>query len=515
MKPDVQDLVNEGIFHAQKGKIAFAEKILNKAVELYPEDEIAQLNLGQLYFNNGKTCKAIKCYERVLELKPNNINVLNNLFLLYRLVMDYSKADIISKILDDSGIEEPLISLYKDHNFTKNLEIAKIRSNLINDKPGKYKETIKKKDKLVVGYLSYDFRLHPMAQLIEGLFCNHDKKEFRIIAFSTGYNDKSEWREKIVNSVTKFVDASELNDEELFNLIKSNKIDILVDLGGHTAGSRQRALSFKPAPVIVNFLGFAGSMGSKYHDYIIADRTVIKNKEEKYFTEKVVYMPDTYYPTNNRWMKPRSKYTRKDFSLPLNKFVFASFVQTVKIDEYTFRVWMKILKQNENSILWLLKQKYGIYENYKRLAREAGVNPNRIIYSDELPKFNHISRLKLADLLLDTLVYGAHTTTVDGLWAGIPTITIYGKHFASRTPSSILKAIRLEKLIAKNEIEYVKLAHYYYEKKQELELLKDELKENIKTTNLFNSKKFTENIEKAYRKMYKNLLLRKKNNIYL
>ncbi len=515
MKRDVQDLVNEGIFYAQKGKIAFAEKILIKAVELYPEDEIAQFNLGQLYFNSGQTQKAIECYEKVLKLNPNNTNVLNNLFLLYRLVMDYSKADTISNILDDSGMEEPLISLYKDHNIKKNLEIAKIRSNLINDKPGTYKENIEKKNKLVIGYLSYDFRLHPMAQLIEGLFRNHDKKEFKIIAFSTGHNDKSVWREKIFNSVTKFVDASELNDEELINLIKSNKVDILVDLGGHTAGSRQRALSFKPAPVVVNFLGFAGSMGSNYHDYIIADRTVIKKNEEKYFTEKIVYMPDTYYPTNNKWMKSKNKYTRKDFSLPQNMFVYASFVQTVKIDEYTFRVWMKILKQNENSVLWLLKQKYGIYENHKRLAREAGVNPNRIIYSDELPKFDHLSRLKLADLLLDTLVYGAHTTTVDGLWAGIPTITIYGKHFASRTPSSILKAISLEKLIAKNENEYLKLAHHYYENKQELEFLKNELNENVKTTNLFNSKMFTENIEKAYRQMYKNLLLRKKTNIYL
>jgi protein O-GlcNAc transferase len=507
---------NLGIFLKFKGNFKASERAFVEALKLAPNNPSVNLFLGMFYYDTGFAQPAYKYLLKSYELNPKQTNILNTLFLLSRLLMDYKVSKRIGKLLNNTDYEEPLISLYKDEDFKKNLLVAKIRSESIaRSIKHRINAGYRIKKKIRVGYLSYDFRLHPMAQLISGLFENHDKKKFDIYAYSTGPNDKSIWRGKIQKSVSKFIDVYGLSDEELSEKIAKDSVDVLVDLSGHTSGSRQRVMHTRPAPIIVNLLGFAGSMGSTVHDYIIADKHVIKKHEEKYFTENIVYMPDTYYPTNDKWKASKRKINKEDYGLPNNKFIFASFVQTLKIDEDIFKTWMQILTKVPNSVLWLLKQNKDTESSILKLARRYKISPVRILCSDELSKMDHLNRLKLADLLLDSGVYGGHTTTVDGLWMGVPTISIYGKHFASRAPASILRANNLSELVVTNKKEYVRLAVNLARNKKKLGGIKKQILKNNFKEALFDTKKYTRNLESTYAKMIENYLRGKKDTIYI
>ncbi|MEW5726175.1 MAG: hypothetical protein AB1896_23905, partial [Thermodesulfobacteriota bacterium] len=279
-------------------------------------------------------------------------------------------------------------------------------------------------------------------------------------------------------------------------------VDILVDLSGHNQGNRLDVCSQRPAPINVFYLGFAGTTGADFIDYLIADRTVAPPEEARYFSEKLVLLPHTYLATDREQEISARRPTRAELGLPEEAFVFCCFNGHHKLEPVMFAVWMKVLQKTPGSVLWLITGHDLAQANLRREAANRGVDPGRLVFGPRLPKAEHLARVQAADLALDTLIYKAHTTTSDALWAGVPAITFRGSHFASRVPTSLLNAIGLPDLVAQNLEEYEALAVRLAQSPVEMDGIKKRLEKNRTKWPLFDTPRFTRNLEKAYLSMW-------------
>lgn len=355
--------------------------------------------------------------------------------------------------------------------------------------------------KLKIGYLSADFKEHPVSYLMAEVFELHNRERFEIIGYSIGQNDHSKIRQRIKNGFDQFHDVQSLSLKETASYIAKNEIDILVDLTGYTAHSRTAVLGFRPAPVQVHFLGFAGTLGTPYVDYIIADKTIIPEQSVHFYDEQVVWMPDTYW-VMDRQLKIGQIPSKKQAGLPEDKFIFCCFNASYKILPNIFQIWMNLLKVIPNSILWLSEANSLAVEN---LRREAGqyIDLQRLVFAPRQQLLeDHLARLSLADLMLDTLPYNAHTTMSDALWVGVPAITCMGESFASRVGASLLKAVGLPELITTNLQDYEKLALELATHPTKLAFFKKRLKENQNTCVLFDTPRWVKNLETGYEMMW-------------
>jgi predicted O-linked N-acetylglucosamine transferase (SPINDLY family) len=265
-----------------------------------------------------------------------------------------------------------------------------------------------------------------------------------------------------------------------------------------------------PAPVQVSYLGFPGTTGSDFLDYIITDRIVTPEDQASYYTEQFVYMPHCYQVNDQTQVIAKKRWSKSDFGLPENNFVFCSFNQGYKIDSEMFRVWMNVLAEVPSSVLWLFAKDKSAEVNLRREAQARGVNPERLIFATKLPKDKHLRRLQLADLAVDTRIYNGHTTTSDTLWAGTPVITMQGTHFASRVSSSILMAIGLPELVTYNLKEYEKLAVRLAHNSDQLDVIRRKLEKNRSVKPLFDTTRFVRNLERAYKEMWEIFLAGKR-----
>ena len=358
-------------------------------------------------------------------------------------------------------------------------------------------------DRIRVAYLSADFRQHPVSFLTAGMFECHDKSRFDITAISFGPDDSSELRQRLKVSFDRFIDAKTFSDEQIANLVRSSEVDILVDLMGFTADFRTTILARRPAPIQVNYLGYAGTMGAKYIDYILADRVVIPEEKREFYVEKVVYLPDSFMGSDSKRRISERLPLRSECSLPKTGFVFCSFNQSLKISPHMFDIWMRLLCQLDNSVLWLSNMNETAIRNLEREAQNRGVDPSRLIFAQLVPRNeDHLARYRLADLFLDTLPYNAHTTTSDALWAGLPVLTCIGETFAGRVAASLLNAIGLPELITTTAKAYEQMAIDLATHPEKLAAIKRKLAENRQTTPLFDTKLYTKHIEAAYSAMY-------------
>jgi predicted O-linked N-acetylglucosamine transferase (SPINDLY family) len=356
-------------------------------------------------------------------------------------------------------------------------------------------------DKIRVAYLSTDFRTHAVASLIAGVFENHDSDRFETAAVSFGVNDGSEMRERIAASAGKFIDAQDMSDDAVAALLHEMKIDIAVDLNGHTGDARTRVLASRPAPVQVNYLGFPGSMGAPYIDYILADRIVIPPSNAAYYDEKIVYLPHSYQINDSKRPSPSLRPPRAQAGLPERGFIFCSFNNSYKILPDVFGIWMHLLRETEGSILWLLADNPIAADNLRRETMSRGIDPERIVFAPRVSPDEHLARLPLADLFLDTLPYNAHTTASDALWMGLPLVTCLGHTFSGRVAASLLTTAGLPELIANSMSEYEELARRLARAPGLLEAFRGKLTRNRDASPLFNTKKTTRVLENAYTKM--------------
>jgi predicted O-linked N-acetylglucosamine transferase (SPINDLY family) len=357
-------------------------------------------------------------------------------------------------------------------------------------------------DRIRVGYLSSDMRNHAVGFLAVGLFEQHDKSRFETIALSIGADDKSSTRRRMQQAFDRYHDIYAHSDQQIADLIRHLEVDILVDLNGLTQGGRPRVVARRPAPVQVNYLGYPGTTGAAFIDYIIADRTVIPEDQHRFYSEKVVYLPDSYQANDGKRVISDLDLSRAQAGLPEHAFVFCSFNNTFKLNPPIFDVWMRVLRQVDDSVLWLLEASAGVPDNLRREAERNGVAGSRLVFAPRMTMEDHLARHRLADLFLDTLPYNAHTTASDALWAGLPVVTCLGTTFAGRVAGSLLKAVGLPELITNSLQDYEALALKLAREPAGLASIKAKLAANRATMPLFDTARFVRHIEAAYGAMW-------------
>jgi predicted O-linked N-acetylglucosamine transferase (SPINDLY family) len=358
-------------------------------------------------------------------------------------------------------------------------------------------------DRIRVAYLSADLHAHATAQLMAGLFEQHDKSRFETIAMSFGPALDSDMRQRLVRSFDRFIDVRALNDEAIAELIYSMEADIAVDLKGFTRDARTNILAKRPAPIQVSYLGYPGTMGANYIDYLIADRVVVPDDQHHAFSEKVVCLPDSYQVNDKHRRNAAITPSRTEAGLPEGGFVFCCFNNNFKITPDVFDVWMRLLREIQGSVLWLIAGNSVAPANLRREAALRGVAAERLIFAPRTGSEDHLARHRLADLFLDTYYCNAHTTASDALWAGVPLITCSGATFAGRVAGSLLTAVGLPELITHSLDDYEALALKLARDPALLAALRQKLACHRETYPLFNTERFARHIEAAYIEMWK------------
>ena len=490
--------------------------LLTESIKDYTEAIRINNNYAEAYVARGNSLRSLnklsdtlRDYEKGYKINPNYQNLFGNIFYIKKNLCDWKNYEneylfLNNSIQKENKMINPFISLSTFNSSKIQKKIAtehfqkKFKKKISVSKNILFKN-INIKDKIKIGYYSSDFKNHAMSQLLAGLFETHNRDEFEIIGFSLIQNKNDEMKERIIKSFDTFIDVSTKSEKEIAEISRNLNIDIAVDLMGYTKSNRFEIFIEKCAPIQINFLGYPGTLGSDCIDYIIADKTLISKEDEEYYSEKIIYLPDTYQSNDSKRIISKKKFSRKDFNLPDDKFIFCCFNKKYKIDPNMFEIWMNILKKVNNSVLWLLDDENESTTNLLFETELKNVDPKRIIFSKKIPTHEHLARHSLADLFLDTFPYGAHTTASDALWSGLPVLTKKGNSFASRVASSLLKAISMDELITSTDQEYQDLAVKLATDKKQLNLIKDKLSKNIKTEPLFNTVLFTSNIEKAYK----------------
>ena len=353
-----------------------------------------------------------------------------------------------------------------------------------------------------IGYVSGELRDQATSHLIVGVLERHDRSAFEIYGFDNGWNDGSNIRRRIEAAIPTIIDISSLNDGSAAAVIYGQQIDILINLNGYFGEERTGIFSERPAPIQVNYLGFPGTLGAPYVDYLIADRCVIPPEHQKFYAEKIVYLPECYQANDDKRYISERIFARTECALPSEAFVFCCFNNSYKIVPDVFDCWMHILRRVEGSVLWLLEDNPIAAANLRREAAAKKVNPERLVFAKRIPLPDHLARHRLADLFLDTLPYNAHTTASDALWAGLPLLTQIGETFPGRVAASLLQAIGLDELITSSREAYQDLAIELAADRQKLLAIKRRLAVKRLTSALFDTKLFTRRIEAAYKAMY-------------
>jgi protein O-GlcNAc transferase len=349
-----------------------------------------------------------------------------------------------------------------------------------------------------VAYLSADFHDHAVGQLTAQLFERHDRSRFEVTGLSLGADRNSQMRRRFESAFEHFVDVEDKSDQDIAELIRRLEIDVAVDLMGFTTNNRLDVLARRPAPIQVNYLGYLGTLGADFMDYVIGDRIALPFEQQPFFTERIVHLPDCFLPTDDRQEIAPFLPTRLQAGLPAEGFVFCSFNNSYKLNRAMFALWMRILRAVPGSVLWLAQANAAMVANLRREARQSGVEPERIVFAPLVPLTEHMARQRLAGLFLDTTPYNAGATAVASLWSGVPLLTVLGETFVGRMAASMLHAVGLPELVARNLDAYEALAIKLASEPALLADIRGRLAADLRTKPLFDTARFRRNIEQAY-----------------
>jgi protein O-GlcNAc transferase len=359
-------------------------------------------------------------------------------------------------------------------------------------------------ERLRIAYLSADFWDHVVAAQLVGVLEHHDTEHFDVTGISFGHHDEDAMRTRLRRAFPRFVDVQNTSEGDVAALLRQAEIDIAIDLMGFTTHCRSGIYALRPAPLQVSFLGFPGTMGSTFIDYLIADETVIPAEHQRYYAEKIAYLPDTYMPTDRTRITAGHTATRSDEGLPEAAFVFCSFCNHYKFMPEIFDIWMRLLRRVEGSVLWLRAGNASAMSNLRLAAEARGVTPNRLVFAPFVANASkHIARLRLADLFLDTAPYNAHATASDSLMAGVPVLTLLGESFAGRVGASLLNAGGMPELVTLSAESYEARAFELAHNPGALASLKAKLIQNAANGPLFDTIRYTRNLEAAYGEMWR------------
>ncbi|MEY4966322.1 MAG: hypothetical protein RL274_1905 [Pseudomonadota bacterium] len=484
----------------------FAESLADcdTALVARPGFADALYNRGNALLEMGRPQEALESYEQALATAPDHPNALSGLANAAMTIGDWARTGPLADVLKDDvlagkSVIQPfvLMGYWDDNELQLRCSQNYVRQTGPGPQPALWKGERHDHGKIRIAYLSADFHQHVTAALTVEMFERHDRERFEITAVSFGPDDGSAMRQRLIGAFDRFHDARLQTDREVAMLLKQWEIDIAVDLGGHTSGARPWVLAHRPAPVQVKYMGYPGTSGSAFIDAIITDRMVVPPDQDRFFSEKIVALPDTLWVTDtqNEVLPPLG---RADAGLPENAFVFCCFNHNWKITAPLFDIWMRLLGKVESSVLWLLQGNDAIRANLRREAQARGVDPERLIFAERTTPELHLARQQLADLFLDTLPYNAHTTASDALWARLPIVTTPGQSFPARVAASILTAAGLPELIAPDLAAYEALALQLATDRAALAAIKEKLTRQRSTTALFDTARFTRNLETAY-----------------
>ncbi len=535
-----------GLLHQKRGRFEDAFKGLRHAIELAPRDPIAHFNMGLLLLKAERDVLAIAFFEQAARLKPDMVEAYVQLAEAHRHLGHHS---VVIALLDHAhslrpeqleirwmacwarmhacawqGYEAKIHGLMADaiaggQTISPFMIMAFGLSNLetllwnrawaeVFMKPSptpltRYDQPRERSGqaRIRIGYLSADFRGHATAALVAELFRLQDRSRFELFGYNIGRSDGTDLGQNMAAALDHMVDLCFLNDREAAERIAEDGLAILVDLKGFTTDSRPAILAHRPAPIQVNYLGYPSSMGTKLIDYIIADAVVAPFAHQPFFDEAIVHLPHSYQPNDRRRPGTQAGVSRAAHGLPEKGFVFCCFNNNYKLTPLVFDIWMRLLTAVPGAVLWLLQANNAAAENLMAAAAERGIPSERLIFAPRLAYDQHLARLGLADLFLDTLPVNAHTTASEALWVGVPVLTCTGPHFASRVAASLLTSIGLPELIMSDLAAYEREALALAQDPERLQALRAHLVANRSTAPLFDTPRYARNYEAALVRM--------------
>ncbi len=501
-------LCNLGVVLQKQGRANEAVAAYEKALAIKPDYAAALGNLAAGLQEQFKFDEAADALKHAIAVKPDFDTAIIELIKIRRHICDWSEYAADQRTLID------LIEQKKDAIFMlllmsfpstppQQLACARLAMKHLNESAALTRPTLNAKPsgKIRIGYLSTDFRDHPVGRLVPDLFARHDRNLVDVIGYSLGVEDSGALRGRIRQACDSFIDLHHMSNHDAARQIQSDEVDILVDLTGPTIGSRLELLASRPAPIQVSFLGWPGTMGADFIDYIIADPYIVPKDQQMFYAEKIVHLPDCYQPSDTRRPIPDNVPSRQECGLPEDAFVFCSFNNTSKITPDMFDLWMRLLLRVEKSVLWLYCKSKQTMENLTRWAQARGVSPDRIIFAP-IARFDaYLARLRQADLFLDSYPYNAGATCNDALWVGLPVLTCAGETYVSRMAGSLLTALKLPELITTSLADYEEAAVRLATEPGLLADLQHRLVRNRASAPLFDMGRFTSNLELAYRRM--------------
>ena len=490
------------------GRFDEAEKNYNQAIKFRPNYAEAFNNLAYLLNKLGRFDESIINFKKSLKINPELVTAEAEILFLEATIGDHSNFKNLDKQSSRLGISTKSVEPFPGLSWVDNPPQQLQRS--INYVAEKFKRdpinlSIKPKvppKRIKIGYISGDFYNFPTMHLLAGVLEAHNRERFEIYAFSYSLRQNDKMRQRIKLGVDHFIDVNDLSSNEIAKLIQNNNIDISIDLNGYTSKSRSEIFQYRMSPIQINYLGYPSTMGANFIDYIIADTVTIPDENRNFYSEKIIYMPHTYQANDDKRKIAKTNSRRVDFNLPDKGFVFCCFNQIYKISPKEFNIWMRLLRNVNNSVLWLIKSNKWVEQNFSKEAKRQGIDPSRIIFAEKLSYSKHLARHKHADLFIDTFNYNAHTTASDALWGGLPIVTKQGKQFTARVTSSLLTACGLPELITKNEKEYEELIYELATNPKKLKAISLKLSKNKKNKPLFNTKLYTKNFENGLQKAY-------------
>ena len=494
------------------GEVLFARREYQAAAAAFERAVALQPNFVEAWFNLGQTKigswpkdydGAFVAYDRALAIEPEFSFVAGHRIHTKMYRCDWSNLDadianLMAGIRASKKVSVPFMLLAVTDNPADRLSCAQSNIAAIPASAALWSGKPYVHDRIRVGYLSADFTDAPAAQMIAGILERHDKTHFETIGISTGPTASSPTRERIRASLSQFIDAAAWPDRQIAEAIRGLEIDIAVDLSGFSGGSHQNVLAMRPAPLQINYLGYPATMGADFIDYIIGDRTVIPAVDQKYYTEKVIYMPDSFQANDRTLAIADKNFTRAEVGLPDAGFVFCCFNQPYKITPAVFDSWMRILKEVANSVLWLYVEGSTAAENLRREAAARDVAVERLIFAPAVRLPEHMARLRVADLFLDTLPFNGGATNSTALWAGLPVLTRIGETYVGRMGASLLNAVGLPELVTTSAEAYEAKAVDLALNPEKITAIKRKLADNRLTAPLYDTERFTRNLESAY-----------------
>jgi predicted O-linked N-acetylglucosamine transferase (SPINDLY family) len=495
---------NRGIVLHKQRRLAEALASFDEAIALKKDFANAHANRGHVLRDLKQFAAAIESYDRALELGSDSTGLLGlrrhaRLQICEWTDFESDLNEIIREIERGVPASPPFHILVSSHSAPLQRRAAQSWARIENPPNGTLPVIVRRerRERIRVGYFSADFRNHPTSYLIAELFELHDRKRFETTAFSFGPESPDPMRQRIKSACDRFVDVRGNSDREVAELARQMEIDVAIDLMGFTHLGRPGIFAFRAAPVQVNYLGYPGTMGVPYMDYVIADRTVIPEGHEADYDEKIIRLPDCYQVNDRRRRIANEVLTREELGLPRNGFVFCCFNNPCKINPSTFDAWMRILERVPDSVLWLLEDNAAASCNLRREAERRHVSADRLVFGERMPPSQHLARHHAANLFLDTFPYNAHTTASDALWAGLPLLTCVGNTFAGRVAASLLNAVDLPELVTVTPTEYEERAILLAAEPRRLHEVNSRLLDRRSSAALFDTPRFARHLEAA------------------